>query len=319
MEKKISIEKSLDEIEPFMQKLSMFSHSPSEYPLFESLIHSSIIKNYEFLKLVYVDKNFESHFFTTSFLRGIIEDIIILKSIHHLSFETRKKLLTGIHLIEVNERISMQWDFFQKYRPLQPVIDENINIDDVKMDLQALWRENGWPKFEVKSKNLMPPVIQLAQKLAPGILDILYEFTYRLSSSTVHFSPQTLLRMGWGYIDSENILSGSISVNHMEKYHKSFCQIYGALLFTFYFEFFPNELGVGEIENNIIINIRKILLEQARWPEMITFEEMNLSIPKANPFETIANISISQIIMEILQNGFVNNNYEEFLETIKIK
>jgi hypothetical protein len=312
------IGKSLSEIEDFIKRLSVISDSWSSHSQFSSLIRSSLIKNYEFLKLVYLGDTFESYFFLSSFLRGIVEDIIVLESVHYLPLEKREKLFSGIQLLEVNERILKQWDFFQKYRPFQPVISKAYSFEQARTDVQTIWREIGWPKFEVKPKNTIPPIVQLAQKLAPGILDILYEFIYRLSSSTVHFSPQTLLRMGWGNVDTENQFSGTISVNHMGSYHKAFCQIYGALLFTFYFEFFPDEIGSTGVEQSIVVNIRKNLLKELRWPEMITFEEMNQAVPKAYHDQIVTYGLIHQAIIEMLKNGFVTNNYEKFLSGIKI-
>jgi hypothetical protein len=183
------IKEELNKLDGFVQGLSKFSNSPVDFSMFSSLIKCSLIKNYEFLKLVFLQDNFENHFFATSFLRSIVEDIIVLESVHRFAAEKREKLLKGIQLLEVKERILKQWDFFQKYRPFQPVIDKEPSFNEAKNDVQSIWQENGWPNFEVKPKKLMPPTADLARKLAPGILDILYEFIYRLSSGTVHFSP----------------------------------------------------------------------------------------------------------------------------------
>jgi hypothetical protein len=309
------IKEELNNLDGFVQGLSNFSDTPSDFSMFSSLIKCSLIKNYEFLKLVFHEDKFEKYFFATSFLRSIVEDVIVLESLHSFAAEKREKLLKGIQLLEVKERILKQWNFFQKYRPFQPVIDKGYTFNEAKADVQNIWRENGWPKFEVTATKLMPPTVDLARKLAPGILDILYEFIFRLSSGTVHFSPQTLLRMSWGNIDSEKNISGTISVNHMANYHKAFCQTYGTLLFTFYFEFFSDEIKATPTEQAIVVKIRKHLLEEIRWPEMITFEEMNLPVPKAYHDKILVYAVIHQIIIENLKEGFVKNNYEKFLKT----
>jgi hypothetical protein len=311
------VKESLIQIEGFVKELSKFSDLPLGYSPFSSLVRSSLIKNYEFLKLVYLKDNFESYFFVTSFLRSIVEDIIVLESVHYFPLEKREKILQGIQFLEANERILKQWDFFQKYRPFQPVINRAYEIEERRLEIQSIWQENGWPKFEAKPKKLMPPTIELAQKLAPGILDILYEFIYRLSSSSVHFSSQTLLRMGWGNVDKENNLSGTISVNHMANYYKTFCQIYGALLFSFYFEFFSEEIGSTETEQALIVNIRKSLLSELRWPEMITFEEMNLPVPNAYHDQILTYGMTHITITEMLKDGFTKSNFEKFHEALK--
>jgi len=311
------IAKNLDQLKDFMNGVANFSDTPMEFSVFSALVRSSFIKNYEFIKFVYLESNFEGYFFMTSFLRSIVEDIIMLEFIHHLSLDKREKLLRGIQLLEVKERVIKQWDFFQKYRPFQPVISEGYSLEEVRVEVQTIWRENGWSKFEVTPKKLFPPTVELAKKLAPGILDILYEFIYRLSSSTVHFSPQTLLRMNWGNVDSENNMCGTISVNHLANYQKNFCRIYGALLFSFFFEFFPEEIAATSTEQAIIVNVRKNLLKELRWPEMITFEEMNLAVPQAYHSDMITYGLVHQAITEMLKAGFVNNNYEKLLESIK--
>jgi len=302
----------------FMSERAKFSQKHSEFTFFPALIYCSLNKSYEFLKLVYLDENNESCFFITSFLRGLCEDIIILESIHNFPFEKREKLLRGIQLLELNERVHTQWDFFELYRPFQPVINTVFSFDKEKNEVQNIWRENGWPKFEVTSTRLMPPTKQLAEKLAPGILDVLYEFIYRLSSTTVHFSPQTLLRMSWGNIDVNN-MSGTISVKHMANYHKTFCQVYGALLFTFYFEFFSDEIQATEKEQSIIEEIRKELLRELRWPEMVTFEEMNVPVPSAYHNQILTYGILHQAIIQTMQKGFANSTWKNFIEKIRIK
>ena len=310
--------KCINQIKEFVATLANFSNSPTDYSQFTALIRSSLIRNYEFLKLVFLDEQFDNYFFVISCLRSTIEDIIVLESVHNLSEEDREKLLRGIQSLEVQERILKQWDFFQMYRPFQPVINKGYSFDEAKNNVQSIWQQNGWPKFEVTSKRLMPSTIELAKKLAPGTLDILYEFIYRLSSSTVHFSPQALLRMSWGEIDNENNMSGTISVKHMANYYRAFCQIYGAMLFSFYFEFFPEEINATAKEQDTIIEIRKSILKELRWPEMITFEEMNLPIPNAYHDQILTYGIIHQAIMEMLKTGFVKNNYKQFLEVIKL-
>jgi len=313
------IEDNIARLEKFIEILSIdYSYNKNEVFAYNLLVRASVIKCYEFLKFVFL-KNEEGHFFiSTNYLRSIIEDIIVLKSIQAFPLETRDALLLRIQEIEVNNRTLVQWDFFQKYRPFQPIINRVLDIEEAKAELQKIWQENGWPNFKVSLKSFMPPVRQLAEKLAPGILDILYEFIYRLTSSTVHFSVQTLFRMSWGNIQGDEF-SGTISTNHMSNYNETFCKIYGPLLFSFYFEFFAEELNATEVEQYIIQSVRKELIENIRWPELITFEEMNLKVPKAYHDQFIPNITIHKYFVEMLKDGFINKEFEMFLDKIKIK
>jgi hypothetical protein len=311
------ISDNIVELEKYINRISHFSDSITSYSHFTSLIRCSLIKSYEFLKLVYLEEKFNHYFFVTSFLRGIVEDVVVLESIHGFDSEKREKLLGGIQRLEVNDRAITQWEFFQKYRPFQPVIDKAIDIDEALATVQTIWREAGWSTFNAKPKKTMPPVIQLAQKLAPGVLDLLYDFIYRLSSTTVHFSPQTLLKTSWGNVDDENNITGTISVRHMANYYKTYSQVYGVLLFSFYFELFPTEIEATSREQSVVEAMRKSILEKLRWPEMITFEEMNLPTPKAYHDQILLYGALHQATIQMLKDGFINSKYEGFIEAFK--
>lgn len=313
------IKNNIELLKNFIEKLTIdYSYDRSDTFAFDLLIRASIIKCYEFLRFAFPEEGNAHYFVGISYLRSIIEDIIVLKSIQSIPTESRDILLRNIQHLEVNDRILVQWDFFQRYRPFQPVIDRAVNIEDAKIEIQKIWQENGWPNFKVTTKNTMPPIRQLAEKLAPGILDILYDFIYRLTSSTVHFSIQSLFRMSWGKVDGD-AFNGTISTKNMSGYYETFSKIYGPLLFSFYFEFFSNEIGATEKEESLVQMIRKELVEIIRWPELITFEEMNLEVPKAYHNDLIPNKAIHKYFVEILKNGFVNKEFELFLNSIKTK
>ena len=52
---------------------------------------------------------------------------------------------------------------------------------------------------------------------------------------------------------------------------------------------------------------------------MITFEEMNLPIPKAYHDEILTYGIIHQTVVEMLKGGFVSDRYNKYLEAIEIK
>ncbi len=85
------IKKHIKEIGDFVQSLSKFSDSPLEFSPFKTLVRTSLIKNYEFLKLVYLDEKFDNYFFIISFLRSNVEDIIVLG----YSLPSRVRCATG--------------------------------------------------------------------------------------------------------------------------------------------------------------------------------------------------------------------------------
>jgi len=315
---KDSLKSNIAQLGEFITRQSVdYSYNRTDPFAYNLLVRASIIKCYEFLKFVFLDENTPPYFIGTSYLRSIIEEIIVLKSVQAIEPVMREKLLRCIQEMEVNNRILVQWEFFQRYRPFQPVISRANHIDNAMAEIQTIWQQSGWPNFKASSKNVMPPVRQLAEKLAPGILDILYDFIYRLTSSNVHFSVQSLFRMSWGEIKGDEF-NGGISVNNMSHYYETYCKVYGPLLFSFYFEFFGTELGSTQVEQTLIQSIRKQLIETVRWPELITFEEMNLSVPKAYHDQPLPNMAVHKYFVEILKDGFINKEFEAFLNKISL-
>ncbi|MEK0177924.1 DUF5677 domain-containing protein [Microcoleus anatoxicus] len=280
--------------------------SKSEYSVFSSCLRASLAKSYEFLLFSHRDAESEGYFFAVSTLRGITEDLIVLKFISKLDYTKRERLLQGLQLIEVHERMTRQQAFFEKYRPFQPVLgwtDTSPSLDQLESEIQTIWSESGWTNFRKKG---IPPVRDMAAKLAPGILDLLYDFIYRLTSSTVHFTPQTLLRLGWGLIEEGgNSFSGGYSVKHLTPYYKKFCQIYGGLLFCLYFEFFEHDMILTTTVKNIISSIREAILLDNRWPEMITFEEMNKAVPQFYHEQPILYATMHAAVIEKFREGFI--------------
>jgi hypothetical protein len=130
-----------------------------------------------------------------------------------------------------------------------------------------------------------------------GILEVVYDFIYRLTSSTVHFDPPTLMRQGWGELPQV-----TFSVRNMGPYYHAICMIYGTYIFCLYCESFEQQLAIDQAEKSTLTDLRKHLLNIFRWPEMVTFEEMNLPVPEPPFWPTALVKGIHDII---LQNGFL--------------
>jgi Family of unknown function (DUF5677) len=300
------VEELLHQIHEFVTDFTQIKVSKSEYSFFSSCLRASLSKSYEFLLFSHKDTEAEEYFFAVSTLRGIAEDLIVLKFISKLDHPKRERLLQCLQLIEIYERVTRQQTFFEKYRPFQPVLgwtDTSSSLDQLECEVQTIWSESGWTNFRRKG---IPPVREMAAKLAPGILDLLYDFIYRLTSSNVHFTPQTLLRLGWGLIEeSDDSFSGGYSVKHLTPYYKKFCQIYGGLLFCLYFEFFAQDMISTTMVENTISSIREAILLDNRWPEMITFEEMNKAVPQFYREQPILYATMHAAVIEKFRKGFI--------------
>jgi hypothetical protein len=168
----------------------------------------------------------------------------------------------------------------------------DAQVDDV-------WRRNGWPNAK---DGRWPPTEQLAHKVGQGTVDVIYNYIFRLTSGTVHFSARSLLRMGWGPVTPEGLGEVTFSTKSMSAYFVAFCQIYGIFLFSVYFEFFPDLLGVTPQVRSRVQKMRVALAKQNRWPEMLTHEEMNQDIPKGG--ELIRYV-LQQVQAGEFKEGFI--------------
>jgi hypothetical protein len=129
----------------------------------------------------------------------------------------------------------------------------------------------------------MPQIRQIAEKQGQAVLSVLYDYIYRLTSGTVHFSVQALMRAGWGPTKEQF----TFSTNNFHCYYLSFAQVYGAFLYCLYFECFGKVLRPSKRVLKNIGKIREAVLLQSRWPEMVTFEEMNVNLPDEHTGESM--------------------------------
>lgn len=266
------ISELLNSISNEMENLASVSNTSNDF--FSSCLGSAITKSYEFANLVSSE---DSHFpfFYASSLRGITEDVIVLKFLSGLPESDRQTILRNMMLLEVHRKIEIQNRFFEEFRPLQPVLkprhfDAAFDRDGTIEELRTLWRSNGWPNL---SKRESPPVAQIAIRTNEPTLKILYDFVYRLSSGLVHFNPQPLLRAGWGSDETDTF---HFSMRNMEAYYSRICVVYGTLIFCLYFRFFKAELSPSESLDKTIASVLRCLVVSGRWPEIVTFEEMNV-------------------------------------------
>src|SRR5690348_2019081 len=102
-------------------------------------------------------------------------------------------------------------------------------------------------------------------------LSELYDYIYHATSIFVHFNPHVLLRMGWG--DLPEI---TFSTRHFNAYYRHFACFYGAYLFK---ELCAWMISIGLLDKAVETSLQKIvdlLGKETRWPEIVTFEEMNI-------------------------------------------
>ena len=145
------------------------------------------------------------------------------------------------------------------------------------IDLQQVDIDHLKPKYGWKRKK--PSVYEMAEKSG---LKELYDFLYRATSRVVHFNPYMLNRLAWGSVDScANLTDDTefvISDKNFKFYHEVFNRFWGAYLFLEFTDFFNDALNLSKKVDENLDGIRKIFNDNRRWPELMTFEEVNISI-----------------------------------------
>jgi hypothetical protein len=244
---------------------------PSSTPGLQILVVASLAKNFEFnLYVTNQNQTVNSNsFFLQSTLRGLCEDVIVLKYlIEKIDNEDSEELITKWNRQETYENIEKQKRFFRNngsYQPILPNRKDRPKLNPPKKDLKKKYH---WKKEK-------PSVSEMAKACG---LDEVYDYLYAATSRTVHFSPSVLFRMGWGPEKPDQPYT--FSTAHFDGYYDSFNVFYGSYLFILLYETIKSYFQISKDFSDTIESIKNELNEWLRWPEIITFEEMN--IPKPN-------------------------------------
>ena len=294
-----SLPRMLDPLRPLVKRIATVCSVENS---FLNCLISSFVKAFEFVDLASKQEP-EIAFFMVPALRGITEDIIYFRFFSSFPDKIRGQVVTDMQLLELSKKSQQQNTFFKTFRPVQPVLPQiNFNEEKIRDRLRSFWRQNGWPNLHDRE---VPPVRQIAEKSEPGLLEVVYDFIYRLTSNMVHFDPQVLLRAGWGKIPEGPI---TFSYSHMGPYYLAVSRIYGSCLLCLYFEFFDKFLEPSQEEEKAVAELRRYLLVTCRWPEMVTFEEMNLPVPFAESniiLRATLTVMMEEKCSDMLEDGFV--------------
>jgi hypothetical protein len=277
----VATSKMQRQLKSLQRKVSAFTTAElTEDAYFSCCLRASFSKSYEFCVEAHRPRRKPTAFFLAPTLRSICEDLIVLAYIARMPTRDRNHLAALLMRHELGLRLRSQVDFFTLARPDQPVLHAKIDVAALRDEIRALWQRNGWPGLR---KEWMPPVRQLAEKYDAKVLATLYEYIYRLTSGMVHFNPQVLLRSGWG--DPPKF---HFSPSNFNDYYLAYARTYGVLLLCLYFELFPGELDADSKTSATIEALKETLLLEQRWPEMVTYEEMNRPHPKGQEVFRIA-------------------------------
>ena len=238
-------------------------------------VKSSFTKCYQLCQVAYGSESQVPSFFLLPNLRSICEDLIVLGFIGHMDRSDREKLAGGLMIHESDTKSKVQRSFFRAYRPYQPVMPGRMPADVVNKleeEIRDVWKRHGWPNL---SRGVMPQVRQIAEKHHLPVLPLLYDYLYRATSGTVHFNPQSLFRNGWGSLPKIEF-----GMSKYEGYYSAFVRVYAPAMLCMYSELLGRYLQAGAGNKEIISRIIDRIKTMPRWPEIITFEEMNIEPPR---------------------------------------
>jgi hypothetical protein len=220
----------------------------------------------------------ESSFFMLGALRGICEDIITLKFLLQLPKPQRHETVQLLTALALNQSLNSQLKFFEEIRPAQPVLGKqssSVQIKNLKDQLNSIGTNSGIWRTDGK----LPPTEQMARAVG---LASLYEYLYRSTSEVVHFNPRVALRHGWG----KSATDVKFSTKHFYEYYELFGSFYSVYLFVEFCQALGDQLDLSKRFRENLTELKKNMQALLRWPEIITYEEMNLKNPPA-PFRAI--------------------------------
>ena len=302
-ERNQALKSKLDSLRPLVKRAATAEFSLQSK--FAWCFAASFVKAFEFAEQTSQQDHGNAYFLMPS-LRSIAEEIIFLKYISTFSDEEREFVLGHLFELDVIGDVKHQTAFFGTFRPFQPVLfGENKEEKRLRNELWDFWRRKGWRRFKKTTSPIVPPTREIAEKLEEGMMEIVYDFIYRLSSMSVHFHTRGLLRMGWG--DKE--ATATFSPKNMGHYHQELIHVYGTYLFCLYFELFQELIKPDEQEKEAVVELRDHLQRIFRWPEMVTFEEMNLPVPNPQT-QKWPNLLIYSLYSVVMKEGFISGAKE---------
>lgn len=271
-----SIQSLLDELRPTLSGIT--KASIQDVGIYGCALRASLAKNFEFADFVNRNPPPDHGFFITSTLRGICEDLIVLSFVAALSPADRNEAVSLLMAKNVADGIAAQSAFFKAQRPWQPVLNPPAETStDTEARLKELAKTLGWT-----GRQSWPTVWFMAK--ASSLLP-LYSYIYAATSKWVHFSPHILLRMGWGgkldnvgHVGHET--EWSFTTSNFAQYYAEFNQVY-AILLLLHLVRGPAAGIIPSGADSIIESLQSHLDSPLRWPEDVTFEEMNLKSPSS--------------------------------------
>jgi Family of unknown function (DUF5677) len=255
-----------------IEKLRIFSMAKGELP-FDQVVKSAYTKCYDFVIYCSSTKEVENAFFRLPGLRSLCEDLIVINYLKNQPSKETSKIIHALSSQEIYESIIVQENFLKKYNPAQILIPSELIPHDEKQKILNKHSKKGKKSSQLIS---LPSVFKMAKDYG---LEDLYKYMYHASSKAVHFSIDTLLKMGWGNLNKETgeILAKSSYKNYY-RYYQDFSIFYASYVFIKQTESFKSIIPISD---SLIAETDKLMkrYEEIDWPELTTFDQLNMKKP----------------------------------------
>jgi hypothetical protein len=266
----IEIESIFKSIESEINILRQCEPSKKTDIRFKEIIVSAYVKAYDFVLYICRLNDLKDAFFQLPMLRGICEDLITITYLLNQNEGKRNFLVITKRFEELKKSTKAQSEFFNKYNSGQIVLPA-LYQDEIEPFLKV-FRDAGHLLEESK----LPNVFTMAKSVN---LEDLYAFIYHATSKSVHFDIFTLFSMGWGTRDEENgIIHPNFSYKHDYKHYYTFALFYSSYLFLEQNKYFKEFLVLPQKIDELLLELENNYME-IDWPELITFDQMNLRKP----------------------------------------
>lgn len=242
--------------------------------LFRAVLKASFVRSFDYVEHLHLGvsgKNAEG-FFACAPLRQCCEDLIALKYLSQLTRSQRDEVVTNLMIIGTSQAIYKQTAFFRRNHPFQPILSDNFASSQVEQAKNAL-TDIGRQAALWRTEKKLPPIEQMARNVDLGEL---YEFLYAATSEIVHFNVRIALRSGWGDLTSQ---AWKFSSSNFSRYYLAFAKYYGIYVLIQFSRTFGKVLSLSKGFRTSVNALELWLQFQFRWPEIVTFEEMNQPLP----------------------------------------
>ncbi len=214
------------------------------------------------------------HHWASAVLRGSTEEIILLSALREMSTEDRNRMIRLRVDYELCNDSAIQTRFFAVQERLQSVLppmpDAEQRMGAAQQGMESIWKTYGLDG----GRNALGNMRNLARTTGLGEF---YDYFYALTSRMVHFSPRILMRQGWGHHE-DGVLHAEFHASNFRRYYTAYVRVYSCLLLREFINRFAGDLALPAEFGHTADQLHKAIQEQ-RYPELVTYEEMNLAPP----------------------------------------